>query len=140
MAKNCQDAQNRLTPQFLRLSLARFSREIACLLSRKNLGNESVIRNCHVRQVLCTLTILCRFKPKNVCIFPRFSRFQLFQSEIILLLNQSINQSINQSTDRPTDRPTDQPTKQPTNQPTTNQSINQSYLCKNLRQNFYITS
>ena len=70
--------------QFLRLSLARFSREMAYLPSRKNLANES-LRNCDVRQVLCILTIFCRFKPKNVCILPKFSSFQSFQSKIILV-------------------------------------------------------
>ena len=73
-----------LTSQFLRLSLGRFSREMAYLPSRKNLANES-LRNCDVRQVLCILTIFCRFKPKNVCILPKFSSFQLFQSKIILV-------------------------------------------------------
>ena len=34
--------------------------------------------------VLCILTIFCRFKPKNVCIFPKFSSFQFFQRKIIL--------------------------------------------------------
>ena len=43
------------------------------------------LRNCDVRQVLCILTIFCRFQSKNVCIFPKFSSFQLFQSEIVLL-------------------------------------------------------
>ena len=73
-----------LTSQFLRLSLARFSSEMACLPSRKNLTNDS-LRNCDVMQVLCILTIFCRFKSKNVCIFPKFSSFQLFQSKIILV-------------------------------------------------------
>ena len=68
---------------YFRLTLARFSREMACLPSRKILANES-LRSCDVRLVLCILTIFCRFKPKNVCIFPKFSSFQLFQSEIIL--------------------------------------------------------
>ena len=68
-----------LTSQFLRLSLARFSREIACLPSRKNLANES-FRHCDVRQVLCILTISCRFIPKYACTFRKFSSFQLFQS------------------------------------------------------------
>ena len=54
------------------------------LPSQKNLVNES-LSNCDVMQVLCILTIFCRFKPKNVCIFPKFSSFQLFQSEIILV-------------------------------------------------------
>ena len=64
--------------------VARFSCEMAYLPSRKNLANES-LRNCEVRQVLCILTIFCRFKPKNVCILPKFSSFQLFQSKIILV-------------------------------------------------------
>ena len=72
-----------LTSQFLRHSLARFSREMACLPSQKNLPNV-ILRNCDVRQALCILTIFCRFKLKNVCIFPKFSSFQLFQSKIIL--------------------------------------------------------
>ena len=55
--------------QFLRLSLP----------SRKNLANKS-LKNCDVRQVLCILTISCRFKPKYVCTFRKFSSFQLFQS------------------------------------------------------------
>ena len=59
-------------------------REGKYAISRKNLANES-LRNCDVRQVLCILTIFCRFKPKNVCILPKFSSFQLFQSEIILV-------------------------------------------------------
>ena len=42
---------------FLRLLLARFSREMAYLPSQKNLANES-LRNCDVRQVLCILTNL----------------------------------------------------------------------------------
>ena len=70
-----------LTSQFLRL-LARFSRKMAYLPSWKNLANES-LRNCDVRQVLCILTIFCGFKPKNVCILPKFSSFQSFQSKII---------------------------------------------------------
>ena len=74
-----------LTSQFLRLSLARFFCESEHAISRENLANES-LKNCDVRQVLCILTIFCRFKPKNVCIFPTFSSFQLFQSEIILLM------------------------------------------------------
>ena len=57
---------------------------MACLPSRKNLANES-LRNCDVRQVFCILTIFCHFKPKNICIFPKFSSFQLFQSEMILV-------------------------------------------------------
>ena len=73
-----------LTSQFLRLSLARFFRKMAYLPSRENLANES-LRNCDVRQVLCILTIFCHFKPKNVCILPKFSSFQLFQSKIILV-------------------------------------------------------
>ena len=48
-------------------------------------AEKSGLRNCDVRQVLCILPIFCRFKPKNVCIFPKFSSFQLFQSEIILV-------------------------------------------------------
>ena len=64
------------TSQFLKLSLA-------CIPSQKNLANES-LRNSDIRQVLCILTIFCRFKPQNICIFPKFSRFQLFQSKIIL--------------------------------------------------------
>ena len=55
---------------------------MAYLPSRKNLANES-LRNCDVRQVLCILTIFCRFKPRNVCILPKFSSFQLL---VILLL------------------------------------------------------
>ena len=51
-------------------------------ISRKNLANES-LRNCDVRQVLCILTIFCRFKPKNVCILPKVSSFQSFQSKKI---------------------------------------------------------
>ena len=73
-----------LTSHFLRLSLARFSREMAYLPSRKNLANDS-LRNCDVRQVLCILTIFCRFKLKNVCILPKFSSFQSFQSKITLV-------------------------------------------------------
>ena len=73
-----------LTSQFLRLSLARFFREGKHAILRENMANES-LRNCDVRQVLCTLTIFCRFKPKNVCIFPKFSSFQSFQSKIILV-------------------------------------------------------
>ena len=61
-----------------------FHREGEHAISRENLANES-FRNCDVRQVLCILTIFCRFKPKSVCISPKFSSFQLFQSEIILL-------------------------------------------------------
>ena len=57
---------------------------MAYLPSRENLTNES-LRNCDVRQVLCILTIFCHFKPKSVCIFPKFSSFQLFQSKIILV-------------------------------------------------------
>ena len=57
---------------------------MAYLPSRKNLANES-LRNCDVRQVLCILTIFCCFKPKNVCILPKFSSFQLFQSKKILV-------------------------------------------------------
>ena len=53
-------------------------------ISRENLANKS-LRNCDVRQVLCILTIFCRFKPKNVCILPTFSSFQSFQSKIILV-------------------------------------------------------
>ena len=53
-------------------------------ISRENLANES-LTNCDVRQVLCILTIFCRFKPKNVCILPKFSSFQSFQSKIILV-------------------------------------------------------
>ena len=73
-----------LTSQFLRLSLARFFREGKYAISRENLANNS-LRNCDVRQVLCILTIFCRFKPKNVCILPKFSSFQSFQSKIILV-------------------------------------------------------
>ena len=51
-------------------------------ISRENLANEC-LRNCDIRQVLCILTIFRRFKPKNV--FPKFSSFPLFQSEIILV-------------------------------------------------------
>ena len=58
--------------------------EMGCLSWRKNLANES-LRNCDVRQVLFILIIFCRFKPKNVCIFPEFLSFQLFQREIILV-------------------------------------------------------
>ena len=54
------------------------------VISREYLANES-LRNCDVRQVLCILTIFCRFKPKNVCILPKFSSFQSFQSKIILV-------------------------------------------------------
>ena len=49
---------------YFRLTLARFSREMACLPSRKILANES-LRSCDVRLVLCILTIFCRFKPKK---------------------------------------------------------------------------
>ena len=49
-----------LTSQFLRHSLARFSRKMACLPTQKNLANKS-LRNCDVRQVLCIRTIFCRF-------------------------------------------------------------------------------
>ena len=52
-----------------------------------------VLASCHakkvakwkigLREVLSILTIFCRFKPKNACIFPIFSSFQLFQSKII---------------------------------------------------------
>ena len=73
-----------LTSQFLRFSLARFSRKMAYLPSRKNLANEN-LRNCDVRQVLCIKTFSAVFKPKNVCIFAKFSSFQSFQSEIILV-------------------------------------------------------
>ena len=73
-----------LMSQFLRLSLARFLREGKHAILQKNLANES-LRNYDVGQVLCILTIFCRFKPKNVCIFPKFSSFLLFQSEIILV-------------------------------------------------------
>ena len=66
------------------VSLARFFREGKYAISRENLANES-LRNCDVRQVLCILTIFCRFKLKNVYIFPKFSSFQLFQSKIILV-------------------------------------------------------
>ena len=73
-----------LTSQFLRLSLGRFSREMACSPSWKNLANES-LRNCDLRYILCILTIFCRFKPRNICIFLKFSSFQLFLSEIVLV-------------------------------------------------------
>ena len=53
-------------------------------ISRENLANKS-LRNCDVRQVLCILTIFCPFKLKNVCILPKFSTFQSFQSKIILV-------------------------------------------------------
>ena len=59
--------------------------EIACLRSWKNLANES-LRNCDERQVLRILTISCRFKFQNVCIFQKFSSFQLFQSEIEIII------------------------------------------------------
>ena len=59
-----------------------FFREVKYAILRENLANES-LRNCDVRQVLCILTIFCRFKPKNVCILTRFSSFQSFQSKII---------------------------------------------------------
>ena len=72
-----------LTSQFIRLSLTRFFRESKHAISQENLANKS-LRNCDVRQVcFAILTIFCRFKPKNVCTFPKFSSFQLFQSEII---------------------------------------------------------
>ena len=71
--------------------LVEFQNYLSCYLhlfkyviSRENLANEG-LRNCDVRQVLCILTIFCRFKPKNVCILPKFSSFQLFQSKIILV-------------------------------------------------------
>ena len=70
--------------QIVRLSLARFFREGKYAISRENLANES-LRNCDVRQVLCILTIFCRFKPKNVCILPKSWSFQLFQSKIIVV-------------------------------------------------------
>ena len=70
--------------KFLRLSLARFFREGKYAILRENLAKKS-LRNCDVRQVLCILTIFCRFKPKNVCILPKFSSFQSFQSKIILV-------------------------------------------------------
>ena len=63
---------------------ARFFREGKHAISQENLPNES-LRNCDVRQVLCILTIFCRFQPKNVCILPKFSSFQSFQSKIILV-------------------------------------------------------
>ena len=51
----------------------------------ESLRNDESLRNCDTRRVLCILTIFCRFKVKNVCIFPKFLSFQLFQSEIILV-------------------------------------------------------
>ena len=48
-------------------------------------GQWESLRNCDVRQVLCILTTFCRFKPKNVCILPKFWSFQSFQSKIILV-------------------------------------------------------
>ena len=60
------------------------SLQMTYLPSQKNLADES-LRNCDVRQVLCLLTIFCRFKPKNVYILPKFSSFQSFQSNIILV-------------------------------------------------------
>ena len=75
---------NFLVNAILVFSMARFSRKMAYLLSRKNLANES-LRNCDVRQVLCIKTFSAVFKPKNVCIFAEFSTFQSFQSEIILV-------------------------------------------------------
>ena len=83
--KSCGNVKRgTLKSQFLRLSLARFFRDDKHAISRENLVIES-LRNCDVRQVLCILTIFRRFKPKNVCILPKFSSFQSFQSEIILV-------------------------------------------------------
>ena len=60
---------------------ARFFREGKYAISRENLANES-LRNCDVRQVLCILTIFCRFKLKNVCVFCQNSRvFSCFNSK-----------------------------------------------------------
>ena len=73
-----------LTSQFLRLLLARFFREGKYAILRENLANKN-LRNCDVRQVLCIKTFSAVFKPKNVCIFAKFSSFQSFQSEIILV-------------------------------------------------------
>ena len=70
--------------QFLRLSLARFFRDGKHAILWENLVIES-LKYRDVRQVLCILTIFCRFKPKNVCILPKFSSFQLFQSGILLV-------------------------------------------------------
>ena len=69
---------------FLVAWCVRYHCKMAYLPSRKNLANKS-LRNSDVRQVLCILTIFCRFKRKNVCILPKFSSFQSFQSKIILV-------------------------------------------------------
>ena len=79
MLKNLPDVMM----QFLRRSLWPDLPE-KWLISRKNLAKER-LRNCDVRQVLCITAISYSFKPKNVCIFSKFSSFQLFRSEIILL-------------------------------------------------------
>ena len=68
-----------LTSQFLRLSLARFSREMAYLPSRKNLANES-LRNCDIRQVLCILTIFCRFKHMEIFITTFLLIFHVYKA------------------------------------------------------------
>ena len=73
--------------QFLRLSLARFFRE----------GKYAILREIWPMRALETVTsgrfcssqwsqpIFCRFEPKNVCVFAKFSSFQLLQREVILL-------------------------------------------------------
>ena len=59
--------------QFLRLSLARFSCEMGCLLSLKNLAKKS-LRNCNVRQVLCILYNFLPFQTQKTFVFFQNSR------------------------------------------------------------------
>ena len=74
-----------LTPQFLRLSLARFSREMACLPSRKNLANFPCLRRnifvCKFSYIVCTneihsevanLLVYCTYYDDSIRLIPKW--------------------------------------------------------------------